>query len=104
MESEVAFEIKSKLGKLILTTRSYWKIITEIKHPTIKGKQKLVMQTLVNPAIIKRSSKDSAVYLYYHKLGDKFLCAVVKHENGTGFLITAYFTEKIKKGDIIWTK
>lgn len=88
MELEIEFEVKSKLGKLIST----------------KGKQKLVMQTLVDPGIIKRSSKDRDVYLYYHKLDGKFLCAVTKHENGTGFLITAYLTDKIKEGDIIWTK
>lgn len=104
MDPEIEFVVKSKLGKLISTTKAYWKIITEIKHPTIKGKQKLIMQTLVDPDIIKRSSKDTDVYLYYRKVGDKFLCAVAKHENGTGFLITAYFTDKIKQGEIIWTK
>ena len=104
MELEIEFKVKSKLGKLISTTRGYWKIITEIKHPTIKGKQKLVMQALVDSGIIKRSSKDRDVYLYYHKLADKFLCVVTKHENGTGFLITAYFTSRIKEGDIVWTK
>lgn len=104
MESEIEFEVKSKLGKLISTTKAYWKIITEIKHPIMKGKQKWVMKTLAGPGIIKRSSKDRDVYLYYRRLDDKFLCAVIKHENGTGFLITAYLTDKIKEGDIIWTK
>lgn len=104
MESNKEFEILSKLGKLISTTKDYWKIITEIKHPILKGKKKLVMQTLEEPDIIKSSVKDISVCLYYRKKQDKYLCGVVKHENGTGFLVTAYFTYKIKKGEIIWQK
>ncbi len=104
MNSDIEFEITSKLGKTISTSQAYWKIITEIKHPIIKGKQKLVMQTLINPDIIKRSSKDRDIYLHYRKISDRFICVVTKHENGTGFVVTAYFTNKIKQGDIIWTR
>lgn len=104
MKPEKEFEIECKLGKLIFTSKDYWKIITEIKHKTIRGKQKSVMQTLKNPDIIKRSLKDSDVCLYYRKTEDKILCVVSKHENGNGFIVTAYFTKKIKQGDIIWTK
>ena len=104
MDSEKEFEVTSKLGKTISTTKEYWKIITEIKHTNVKDKQKSVMKTLVNPVIIKRSVKDKNVCLYYGEISGKLLCAVTKHENGTGFLVTAYFTDRVKKGEIIWQK
>ncbi len=33
-----------------------------------------------------------------------WLCAVAKREDGNGFLITAYLTDAIKVGDLIWEK
>jgi hypothetical protein len=47
--------------------------------------------------------KDEKVFLYY-KLQDKLYCVVARHEGTEGFLITAYPTDKVKEGEIIWTK
>lgn len=34
----------------------------------------------------------------------RWLCAVTRREDGTGFLITAYPTDAVKAGETIWTK
>ena len=54
----------------------------------------------INPAG-RRTDKD--VFLYY-KQSDKLYCVVVRHAGAEGFLITAYPTDKVKEGDVIWTK
>jgi hypothetical protein len=35
---------------------------------------------------------------------NKLYCVVVRHEGMEGFLITAYPTDKVKEGEVIWTK
>lgn len=74
------------------------------KHPIMKGKENLVQEALANPVQVKSSQKDPNVLLYYRAFEDKYICAVVKHENGSGFIITAYVTDKIKKGRLVWEK
>jgi len=47
---------------------------------------------------------DSSVYLYYKPIKGHFICAVTRHLNEEGFLITAYFTKAMKIGEVIWKK
>ena len=98
------FQIKSALDKQIRTTQSYWQKITVIKHPSVKGKEKEVQKVLKSPDIIRISNSDKKVFLYYKKYLKTYLCVVVKHENGNGFVITVYITNKIKEGKQIWAK
>ena len=45
-------------------------------------------------------------YRYYAKslIGGKSLCVVVKTVDADAFVLTAYLTDKIKKGTSIWPK
>lgn len=92
------------LNKSIRTTEEYWQKIINIKHPSIKGHEKQVINTLANPDEIRKSIKDKDVYLYYKNSDKKYLCVIVKILNGEGFIITVYFTAKIKEGVVIWKK
>lgn len=98
------FEVKSTLNKKLRITVSYWNKIINIKHPSIKGKEKLVQLCLKNPEVIRVSKTDKSVFLRYRKYLKNYLCVVVRHENGKGFIITIYITNKIKEGKIIWQK
>jgi hypothetical protein len=102
--SEIAFAVKTKQGFLIKTTKAYWNIITNIKHPSIWGKEKAVKETLFFADEIRISKRDPDVYLLYKKYGDKFLCAVVRIHKKEGFIITAYYTKRIKEGELQWKK
>ncbi len=53
-----------------------------------------------NPGI----SKDEKVFLYYKKFAKRFVCVVVRHQNGSGFIISTYPVDKIKKGEIVYEK
>ena len=102
--SEIVFEIKSKQGFLIKTTRTYWDIITRVKHPSIQGKEKYVKETLASPDEIRVSKKAKDVYLFYKKYRNKFLCVVARIRGNKGFIITAYHTKKIKEGELKWKR
>jgi len=103
-DSKELFQIKSVLDKQIRTTQSYWQKITVIKHPSVKGKEKEAREVLKSPDMIRISNSDKKVFLYYKKYLKNYLCVVVKHENGKGFVITVYITNKIKEGKQIWVK
>ena len=100
--SENYFDIMSKLSKRIYVTKSRWDLIIGTKHLEIKGKEKEVKEALINPDEIRLSKSDTSVYLYYKHYGKLSLSVVVKHNNGEGFIITAYYTDRIKEGKQIY--
>ncbi len=81
----------------------------ETDHPEMQGQEPKIVETLADPDQVIRSRTDSQVELFFkHYLSTpvttKFLCVVVKVLTDDNFIITAYFTDKVKKGDIIWEK
>jgi len=98
------FQVKSILSKQIKTTQNYWQKITVVKHPSIKGREKEAQEALRPPYIIRVSNSDKKVFLYYKKYYKNYLCVVARHDNGQGFIITVYITNKIKEGKQIWPK
>ncbi len=103
MSTEILFEIKTPLDVKVRTTKEYWNYLVNIKHKVIEGKEETVKAVLSEPDTIRRSKIDESVFLYY-KQEDKLYCVVVKHEGTEGFLITAYPTDKVKEGEVIWTR
>ena len=98
------FLVLSKLGLRIRTNETYWRKIVTLKHPVMSGKKGLVVKTITNPDIVSRSERDSDVYLYYRKYKKYYICVVVRHENGGGFIISTYPVDKVKKGEIVYEK
>ena len=98
------FEVATPLGFSVRCTKAYWEFIVEHKHPVLRGHDMDVEQVLADPDEVRRSRKDSAVLLFYRGAAPRWLCAVARREDGTGFLITAYPTDVIKVGETIWTR
>ena len=68
-----------------------------------------IAATLVNPDTIVRSRTDTTVELFYRHypstvVTSKFLCTVVKVLPDDNFIITAYYTDTIKRGERLWEK
>ena len=66
-------------------------------------------EVLLGPERIVESRTDRKVELYYKlyertPVTTKFLCVVVKNSDDDGFIITAYYTDTIKKGNSTWPK
>lgn len=70
----------------------------------MRGKERLVRETLKNPVEIRRSKKDLTVHLYYGFDPPYYVCVVARHLNGAGFIVTAYRTDKIKEGERVWQR
>ena len=99
------FEVSTSLGFRVRVTRSYWELITTIKHPVMAGQESIVKDTLQTPTEIRLSRSDASVYLFYRQeRAERWICAVARRLNGEGFLITAYPTDAIKEGVRIWPK
>jgi hypothetical protein len=63
INSEILFEVKSKLGIKVRTTVLYWEKITTQKHPRMAGLEQEVKETLQDPEQIRKSRSDLFVYL-----------------------------------------
>ena len=94
-------------GQNVRLTEERWRHILE--HPEMKGMLQNIKETLIKPQRVVQSVSDKDANLYYRfyigtKVGDKYLCVVVKTIKHDAFVLTAYLTDSIKKGEIIWLR
>ena len=78
-----------------------------LEHPEIAGLESALAETLSRPSLVIQSQTDAAAelnYRYYFgtRVGDKWLCVVVKYGAADAFVLTAYLTDKPKKGEQLW--
>jgi hypothetical protein len=81
----------------------------ESQHPEMADQLDRIVNTLANPDRIIRSRTDSSVELFYKyfpitPVSMKFLCIGVKKHRDDNFVITAYYTDSVKKGEMLWEK
>ena len=79
----------------------------EYDHPEMLGQIGKIQDTLSNPDLVIRSRTDLNVELFYRgyettPVTKKHLCVIVKVLADDLFIITAYFTDTIKRGEILW--
>ena len=104
---KIIFRVKDLFGrKTILTLKQYLHII---RREEMKGQEGKIKQTLKDPDEIRRSVKDKNVLLFYKyflntPVSEKYLVVVVKVLNRKGSIITSYFSDRIKRGEIVWRK
>ena len=102
--SKPYFKVRCCLGKHIRVSGGHWNLITRRKHLEIRGKELHVQWTLSEADAVRISQGDEKVLLYYKKIEKYYLCVVCRHLNGEGFIITCYFTDRLKEGHEIWRK
>ena len=79
------------------------------RHSYLVGMERVIPETLETPEEVRRSTSDpSHVILYYRwytgiRIGDKYMCVVVRMLEEDAFVITAYMTDRIKQGEAIWS-
>jgi len=78
-----------------------------LRHPEMVGLDDDIRQALGTPDSVVESVSDSETRLYYRYLahtpvGPKYLCVVVKALANDSFVITAYLTDTVKKGRVLW--
>ena len=76
-------------------------------HPEMADLEAALAETLEHPALVVQSRSDPEAGMSYRfytgtKVGDKWLCVVVKYSAVDAFILTAYLTDKPKKGEQLW--
>jgi len=66
-----------------------------------------IEETLQYPEQVRKSNTDNQVILNYRYylntlMGNKWLCVVTKYLDKDAFLLTAYLTNRIKQGELLW--
>ena len=92
-------------GRSIRLTDERWRHIEE--HPEMVGLRGAVAETLRKPEAVVQSRSDPSARLYYrfyHRtmVGGKYLCVVVKVRREDAFVVTAYLTDRLKRGTVLW--
>lgn len=78
-----------------------------VQHPEMVGLDAAIERALTEPQHVVQSATDAEARMYYRHLaqttvGPKYLCVVVKIRTGDAFVVTAYLTDKVKKGRVLW--
>jgi hypothetical protein len=78
-----------------------------LEHPEMADLEAALIETLAQPALVVQSRSDVAAELSYRyylgtRVGDKWLCVVVKYAADDAFVLTAYLTNQPKKGEQLW--
>jgi hypothetical protein len=80
-----------------------------LAHPEMMGLDSAIDEILSHPEAVVQSRTDPGVRLCHRRhvtarFGEKWLCVVVKYTADDAFVLTAYLTDKIKTGEILWPK
>jgi hypothetical protein len=78
-------------------------------HPEIASNEALIAETVGAPELVVQSGSDRDSRLYYRRyqieeLGEKYMCVLVKATGDSSFVLTAYFTDRVKNGEVLWQK
>jgi hypothetical protein len=78
-----------------------------LDHPEMRGLEAFLEDALRRPEIVMESVADPEARLFYRQLeetrvGVKWLCVVVKYRGNDAFVLTAYLTDRPKKGKQLW--
>ncbi len=92
-------------GRSVRLTDERWAHISE--HPEMAEMRTSVEHTLREPETVVQSLSDREARLYYRfyertLVRGKHLCVVVKLLDDDAFVVTAYLTDRVKRGSIIW--
>jgi len=94
-------------GRSIRLNQERWQHISE--HPEMANLRSVVEETLRLPEFVVKSLSDERArlyYRYYHRtvVGGKYCCVVVVEGLRDAFVVTAYLTDRIKRGEILWRR
>jgi hypothetical protein len=96
---DYVFEITDKSGRKIHLSKERWTHIRK-KHPEIETYE-IIKEGIGKFDKITSHDFDSSVHYYckfykHKKPSKRYLCVAIKYLNGEGYVITAYFDNKIR--------
>ena len=103
----IIFEETAYDGRIVRLSEVQWRHILFF-HPEVEGEQVKMMEVLQEPEIVlEGATGDTRVcYRFYPStpVTSKYLAVVVKVLDREGFIITSYFTERVRKGVVLWRR
>jgi hypothetical protein len=80
-----------------------------VKRLTTSGLFDKLDEAIADPDFVIQSISDSfasILYRFYRgtKAGNKYLCVVVKYAGNDAYVLTAYPSDMIKKGKLLWER
>ena len=98
--------LKDYQGKAVRLTDERLQHILE--HPEMANLEGALEETLRLPQFVIQSRTDPTAELSYRfyvgtKVGDKWFCVAVEYAPDDAFVVTAYLTDKLKKGKQPWS-
>lgn len=77
-------------------------------HPEVLIDESKIELAASEPELVARgATEDTRIYYRFFAntpVTEKYLAVVIKILDGEGFIVTAYFTDKMKRGKVIWRK
>ncbi len=78
-----------------------------LEHPEMARMPQAIGEALLYPELVVESVGDPSVRLYYRlyertMVGRKYVCVVVKLGRHDAFVLTAYLTDRVKRGVLLW--
>lgn len=92
-------------GRAVRLTHERWAHI--LSHPEMADQRPRIEETLASPDVIVATGADASVHAY-HRLYEqtpvtrKYLLVAVKILEEDAFVVTAFFTSRLKKGTLLW--
>jgi hypothetical protein len=99
-----AIDVETPLGFRVRCIEERWRLISEMKHPVLRNLRDRVVEAIREPDEIRRSIRDRQVLVFHKRWQLRWMSAVVRVTATGGFLVTAYPADKIKAGELVWTK
>jgi hypothetical protein len=103
----MAAVLQDHLGRVVRLTDE--RIAHILAHDEMAGQLDKVEETVREPDVVVRSQRDPDVHLYHKHypttpVTEKDLLVATKVAQTGAFVLTAFFTDTIKKGERIWEK
>ncbi|MCJ7478905.1 MAG: hypothetical protein MUP63_01885 [Candidatus Nanohaloarchaeota archaeon QJJ-7] len=93
------FRVEDRQGNDIVLTAERWNHI--LKHRVPRDPE-FIIEVLRDPNVIVESQTDDESNLYFKEYREKLLAVVVNERKG--FIKTAYQTDDVKEGEIVWRR
>lgn len=102
--ADLLIDVATPLGVTVHCTETWWRQIAEVKHPAMNGRFAEVVQALTDPDEIRLSRKAADVLRFHRGERPRWVCVVTRVTGTEGFVVTAYPTDAIKIGDVLWKR
>jgi len=103
----IVFEVRAYDRRRVRLTEVQW-LHMVFFHPEVESEQVKIGEVLENPeVVVEGATKDTRICYRFFKstpVASKYLAVVVKVLNKEGFIITGYFTERVRRGTVLWRK